>query len=184
MSDFSLGEKVLIRKIWGESCVVYDFLLISGWWGNRIVFQESSAQHEVTILHLEQGLGWCGAEFWNQAGPCGAHGHRSFSVPSVPCLQGIGSAFITFPLSQKADSNSCSSGKGGDTETSQERSSQERIVCEQGPGSASRDARNFLSSSTKLKPLTHGIWATNEAKLIPERLGLDNLENWSHFRPD
>lgn len=31
MSDFSLGEKVLTRKIWGESCMVYDFLLIGGW---------------------------------------------------------------------------------------------------------------------------------------------------------
>ena len=31
------------------------------------------------------------------------------------------------------------------------------MALEQGPGSASRDIHNFLSSSTKLKPLTCGI---------------------------
>ena len=28
-------------NIWGESCRVHDFLLISWWWGNRVVLQES-----------------------------------------------------------------------------------------------------------------------------------------------
>lgn len=32
---------VFIGKIWGESCRVCDLLLISLWWGNRMIFLES-----------------------------------------------------------------------------------------------------------------------------------------------
>ena len=35
---------------------VCDFLLIGWWWGNKAVFQESCAQLEVTIHHLDGGL--------------------------------------------------------------------------------------------------------------------------------
>ena len=51
------GGKVFIGKMWGKGWRVCDFLLIGWWWGDRVVFQESCAQPEVTILHLGGGLG-------------------------------------------------------------------------------------------------------------------------------
>ena len=51
-----LGGKFFTGKIWGESCSVCHFLLISWWWGSRTVLQESCAQPEVSILHLGGGL--------------------------------------------------------------------------------------------------------------------------------
>ena len=44
------GEGGKKGNIWGEGCRVCDFLLIGGWCG--MVFQESWAQPEVTILHF------------------------------------------------------------------------------------------------------------------------------------
>ena len=51
--------------IWGRGQSLHylplcaNFLLIGWWWGNRVVFQESCAQPEVTILHLGGGLSSC-----------------------------------------------------------------------------------------------------------------------------
>ena len=55
----NFGGEVFIGKIWCEGSRVFDFLLIGGWWSNRAVFQESSAQPEVANLHLDAGLGSC-----------------------------------------------------------------------------------------------------------------------------
>ena len=52
------GGKFLIDNIWGEGCRVCGFLLISCWWGNREVLQESTQAWIChPILHLELGAG-------------------------------------------------------------------------------------------------------------------------------
>ena len=51
--------RVFMGKIWSEGSRVCDFLLIGWWRGNRVVFQESCVQPEVTILHQGGGLSSC-----------------------------------------------------------------------------------------------------------------------------
>ena len=66
----------------------------------------------------------------------------------VPCFLFVGnrlhSASMTFPEFQRADSNSCYSGKGGDAETREEQSRKNSAALGQGPGSASRDTQNSI----------------------------------------
>ena len=39
----SFQGRIFKGNFWGESCRMHDFLLISWWWGNRVVSQESSS---------------------------------------------------------------------------------------------------------------------------------------------
>lgn len=186
MSDFSLGEKVLIRKIWGESCMVYDFLLIGGRWGNRTVFQESGAQHEVTILHLEQGVEWRGSLVLKPSRSLQGSWAQKLFRALCPLFAGSRLHIQRLPSVPKGRFKQLLSREARRyrDKSGEEQPRNNSVALEQGPGSASRDIHNFLSSSTKLKPLTCGIWTNNETKLIPERLGFDILENQSHFQPD
>ena len=64
--------KILKGKIiWGGDQSFYsfplceDFLLIGWWWNNRVVFQGSCAQPEITVLHLVGGLSsYCCLDLW------------------------------------------------------------------------------------------------------------------------
>ena len=42
-SHMGFHERVFTGEIWSEDWWACNFLLIGGWWGNRVVFQESCA---------------------------------------------------------------------------------------------------------------------------------------------
>ena len=75
---------------------------------------------------------------WNGAGPCGA----------LPCVLFVGiwlhSASLIFPEFQRADSNSCLSGKGENAETKEEQSRNNSAASKQGPGSSSGNTHNNI----------------------------------------
>ena len=64
---------------------------------------------------------------------------------------------MTFPEFQRADSNSCLSGKGGDAEIREEQPRNNSAALGQGPGSISRDTHNnIFKLFIELKPPRNG----------------------------
>ena len=83
-----------------------------------------------------------GASYWNQAGPCGAPGHKAFLCPPFLWLEEI--AFIQPPwpsLSSNSRFKQLLTREGRGCQTREKRS---RAALGQGPGSPSKDTHNNI----------------------------------------
>ena len=105
----------------------------------------------------------CGNE--TEQDPVGLLGTEAFLCPPYLVCREQTPASMTFPELQRADSNSCSSGKGGDAETTEEQSRNNSAALGQGPGSTSRDTHNnIFKLFIELKPPMEDV-----AFFIPEK---------------
>ena len=77
--------------------------------------------------------------------PVGLLGMEAFLCPMFLVCREQAPASMTFPESQRADSNSCQSGKGGDAETREEQPRNNNAALRQDPGSPSRDTHDNIS---------------------------------------